>query len=147
MHVHGPREVELRLQRVENGGRLERWRSRLAGQLFNTRCHRNTGKDRVWALHIYFLPISWFILWKRWRCSLWDLKPGYSYSGGFELKFRPKIGYSELFVFSPVPLSIGGRYEATISSFQARTQNFSLGGEGVVGGWPYNLCFILKLML
>lgn len=34
MHVHGPREVELRLQRVENGGRLERWRSRLAGQFF-----------------------------------------------------------------------------------------------------------------
>jgi hypothetical protein len=33
MHIHGPREVKLRLQCVENGGRLERWRSRLASQL------------------------------------------------------------------------------------------------------------------
>jgi len=61
------------------------------------------------------------------------------YSGGFEFKFRPEIAYSELFVFSPVTLSIGGRHEATISSSQARTQNFSLGrgsggGGGVVGG-------------
>ena len=54
MHVHGPREVELRLQRVENGGRLERWRSRLAGQFFNNRYRHNTGKDRVWAPHFDF---------------------------------------------------------------------------------------------
>ena len=73
-------------------------------------------------------------------------KPWCSYSGGFEFKYRPEIGYSELFVFSPVPLSISCRHEATISSFQALTQNFSL-RVGLPLGLPYNSCFILKFML
>lgn len=113
---------------------------------FNTRCHRNTGKDRVWVPHMNFLPISWFILWKGWRCPLWDLNPGYSYCGGFEFKFRPEIGYPEHFVFSPVTLSIGGRQHATISSFQSRTQNFSFGVDVTLQFMFYFKNYAIKIV-